>query len=539
MVRITESYGLNNPLQEVFPKPILASRNPTANDTGYEIGQIWINKNNSQIYGLANVAAAAATWSILGPGSSDVDTLTGDTGGAISPTAGNINILGGDGITVAGAGSTLTVNRDAEGGYPITPYVVGSSGQAGYTTIQAGINAANAAGGGLVFIQPGTYTEDLTLFDGIALFGSSEQDTIIVGTHTPPTSGTLNVFRCTLQDATAIFSSAAAGTTSIICEDCTFAVTNGYTFDLLNWTGEIQLFDIGPGGTNDGGINNTGGAPFAMFAAGLGNGTGNSMILSGPIFVLTSTFGCPIDFQTGATGSFNTTEFNGALTFSNNSAISISGSTISSGATAALTMSSSGSCSLLNCGISSTNTPAIAGAGAGTLTLTGVEFTQDATLAATLTIVGGSSQSGSFQTLDLGAGLTISSNKIEADGTDANISLTATPKGTGTFEIDNGSLALSGAASQLQVEGGAVTDFVGQATLVAGTVTVANTNIAATDRILLTRASLNSSTALGELTITAQTASTSFVITAIDPADGSTTITGDVSIVNYFIVRQL
>jgi len=101
-----------------------------------------------------------------------------------------------------------------------------------------------------------------------------------------------------------------------------------------------------------------------------------------------------------------------------------------------------------------------------------------------------------------------------------------------------GNVVLSSVATQLEMNGGAVTDFIGQATLVSGTVTIANTNIAANDRIFLTRADENSSTALGDLTITALTASTSFVITALDPADGSTTITGDVSKVNYFIVRQ-
>lgn len=37
-------------------------------------------------------------------------TITGDTGGALSPTAGNWNILGGPGVTTTGSGSTLTVN---------------------------------------------------------------------------------------------------------------------------------------------------------------------------------------------------------------------------------------------------------------------------------------------------------------------------------------------------------------------------------------------------------------------------------------------
>ena len=38
------------------------------------------------------------------------ETITGDTGGALSPTAGNWNIFGGTGCKTAGSGSTLTIN---------------------------------------------------------------------------------------------------------------------------------------------------------------------------------------------------------------------------------------------------------------------------------------------------------------------------------------------------------------------------------------------------------------------------------------------
>lgn len=37
-------------------------------------------------------------------------TITGDSGGALSPTAGNWNIVGGPGVTTSGSGSTLTIN---------------------------------------------------------------------------------------------------------------------------------------------------------------------------------------------------------------------------------------------------------------------------------------------------------------------------------------------------------------------------------------------------------------------------------------------
>jgi hypothetical protein len=89
-------------------------------------------------------------------GSMDIETLTGDTGGAVGPDgAFNINLLGGDTIDVDGnAGTnTLTINSSVSG-YPITPYVVGPTGQAGYTTIQDGLDAANSAGGGIVGVQP-------------------------------------------------------------------------------------------------------------------------------------------------------------------------------------------------------------------------------------------------------------------------------------------------------------------------------------------------------------------------------------------------
>lgn len=95
------------------PKTIQANRAPTTADTGYEIGQQWADMTNNIIYGLASVAAGAAQWNLLGPGSSDVDTLTGDSGGAIAPVGGNITLAGGTNLTSAGAGSTITFDLDA------------------------------------------------------------------------------------------------------------------------------------------------------------------------------------------------------------------------------------------------------------------------------------------------------------------------------------------------------------------------------------------------------------------------------------------
>lgn len=98
-----------------------------------------------------------------------------------------------------------------------------------------------------------------------------------------------------------------------------------------------------------------------------------------------------------------------------------------------------------------------------------------------------------------------------------------------------GNLILTSVATQVQMNGGAVTDFIGQGTLVAGTVTIANTNIAAGDRIFVTRSALNASPALGDF-ITTISAAASFTVASYD-ALGAVETT-DVSSFDYFIVRQ-
>lgn len=74
----------------------------------------------------------------------------------------------------------------------------------------------------------------------------------------------------------------------------------------------------------------------------------------------------------------------------------------------------------------------------------------------------------------------------------------------------------------------------GTATLVAGTVTVSNTSVTANSRIFLQGGALNSSTAIGELSVTTITAATSFVIRSLT-AGAVTTQTGDLRTVFYEI----
>jgi hypothetical protein len=91
----------------------------------------------------------------------------------------------------------------------------------------------------------------------------------------------------------------------------------------------------------------------------------------------------------------------------------------------------------------------------------------------------------------------------------------------------NTNFILGAVATQFQMNGGAVTDFIGQAVLVGGTKTVSNTNIAAADRILLSRSTLGGTP--GHLSFVINAAS-DFVITSSSALDTST--------IDYVIIRQ-
>lgn len=81
-------------------------------------------------------------------------TITGDSGGPLSPTAGNWNIVGGTGLNTSGAGSTLTINLD---GSVITTQYDADSGSAtptaGILNIIGGNGTVTSASGNTVVCE--------------------------------------------------------------------------------------------------------------------------------------------------------------------------------------------------------------------------------------------------------------------------------------------------------------------------------------------------------------------------------------------------
>jgi len=162
----TQSFGSRPENVEV---PHIDVRNPATTDVvGYVVGKRWVNTVLGSEYVLTSFSSSqgiiTANWTVLGGASSDVNTLSGDTGTAV-PTAGNIQIAGGAGVTTSASGSVVTVSLDGggeaidsfvpdAGTNPVVPAVDGS------VTMSGTANQVRTTGGtnSLAFSLIGPYT---------------------------------------------------------------------------------------------------------------------------------------------------------------------------------------------------------------------------------------------------------------------------------------------------------------------------------------------------------------------------------------------
>lgn len=93
--------------------PTYQTHAPATTDVQWPLGKRWVDYQNSAEYSLTSFSttngAVIANWTLLGTDTGALNTLTGDSGGAISPSAGNITLAGtANQITTTGSGSTIT-----------------------------------------------------------------------------------------------------------------------------------------------------------------------------------------------------------------------------------------------------------------------------------------------------------------------------------------------------------------------------------------------------------------------------------------------
>lgn len=282
-------------------------------------------------------------------------------------------------------------------------------------------------------------------------------------------------------------------------KDKNYLVGQVWVYKLSATTRSVYIF---------GGLNSSGAPIWAQAAS----GTGDLSTLTGTSGGAIAPIASNITFAAG-TGMLSIAGTAGTLTFNVNFA---SPPAIGSGTPAAIT------------GTTVASTGAMT-AGTGLTATTGNITASSGNVSASGTVTGGTGVTATTGNITATAGAVAAGTTVTgATGVIATAGgLTATA----------GNLALNGAGSQIQLHGGAVTDFIGTATLAAGTTgAIANTNIAATDRIIPFRIDINGSTGIGVGFAYTINAGADFTITSLDAAGA--TETDDVSNIGYLIVRQ-
>ena len=94
--------------------PLVLTSDPTTFTKGYYQGQSAYSQASGNLFFFTGTTSLNGNiqynWTLLESSSAAVSTLTGNTGGAISPSSGNINIVGSGTTSVAGSGNTLTIS---------------------------------------------------------------------------------------------------------------------------------------------------------------------------------------------------------------------------------------------------------------------------------------------------------------------------------------------------------------------------------------------------------------------------------------------
>jgi hypothetical protein len=95
------NYGLPQPITDQFPTPVISTRDPTVQDVGYILGQIWVNKDlGARVWILQRAATGVATWYIIGNQGSIFTNITATN--FITNPAATSTVLSGNNWTAIG-----------------------------------------------------------------------------------------------------------------------------------------------------------------------------------------------------------------------------------------------------------------------------------------------------------------------------------------------------------------------------------------------------------------------------------------------------
>jgi len=162
-----QAWGTKSSIGEA---PHIDVRNPSSSDVLYNIGKNWVNETGNTVYVLTSLSAfngtVTATWTQIS-GASGLTSLTGNTGGAVSPdTNGNMSLVGSGGITVTGTPGTNTLT------------ITGSSSSISWSDIAAPFTAA--AGNGYFVTASVTGTLPASPTQGDVVIISAQTASVVI-----------------------------------------------------------------------------------------------------------------------------------------------------------------------------------------------------------------------------------------------------------------------------------------------------------------------------------------------------------------------
>ena len=153
-----------NPLAYLGVEPVsplefvINPRDPTQNDHFFNIGTIWLNNITEDPWILVNLNQRLATWLRFGTaGSGDLDTLTGNTGGAVGPDVSQDIAFTADassGLTITGNPAANTMIVFTNTGNPTGQALTGDVG--GAAIFDGNENIDVLGGANMNTVTPGT-----------------------------------------------------------------------------------------------------------------------------------------------------------------------------------------------------------------------------------------------------------------------------------------------------------------------------------------------------------------------------------------------
>lgn len=286
-------------VQSYSPVPLVVKTiNPTPNDSqNFTLGSMWLNKLTQQLYVLVSLSQSVATWVLLEGAAGNITTLRSQDGNNVTPTAGVINISGGNNLTTTGTvgPNTLTISltgitqhsvQIGGAAEALTQLANGSTGQ--ILTAQTGADpiwASPATGGTVTSITAAT---GITLTPNPIIATGTVGLTIPVVVSSGGTGATtLTNHSLLLGNGTSAVSGLGAAINGQIPIGSTgnapvlATITAGSGISIANGAGSITISAIGGGGV----VNNV----YAQFAlsATAGANLGGNIFLSD----FTNTFG--------------------------------------------------------------------------------------------------------------------------------------------------------------------------------------------------------------------------------------------------------